>query len=66
MSNYVDLLVQPWDSRGPHQTYEPLEWAKKNCPSYITNDAVQKQGVYYYRYYFGNQRDQIMFTLRWS
>ena len=63
MSNWVDLPV-PDRIRTP-QIYEPLEWAKKNCPSYITNDAVQKQGEYYYRFFFGNEQDQIIFALRW-
>jgi hypothetical protein len=65
MSNYVDLKVPPV-MQGPYKSYEPLTWAKRNCPSYITNDAVQKGGVYYYRFYFANERDKILFTLRWS
>lgn len=64
MSNFVDLLVPP-ALPGPYKQYEPLTWAKKNCPSYITNDAVQKGGVYYYRFYFGNEKDMTMFILRW-
>lgn len=64
MSNYVDLKV-PSVVRGPYRSYEPLVWAKRNCPSYITNDAVQKEGVYYYRFYFSNDRDQALFALRW-
>ena len=49
--------------------YDPLwyalEWAIKNCPSYITNDAVIYQGVYYYRFYFSRERDRMWFALRW-
>ena len=63
-NNYCDLLV-PVAFPGCKNVYEPLEWAKKFCPSYITNDAVQKNGDYYYRFYFGNQRDLIAFTLKW-
>lgn len=75
MSNYVDLLVPPARSfnvlgQGTQPGYEPLVWAKANCPSYITNDAVQKNGEYYYRFYFHNtdagERDRVMFALRWS
>ena len=65
MNNYVDLLVLP-AQQGPHRLYEPLEWAKKNCSSYITNDAVQVRGQYYYRFFFGNEKDRIWFALRWS
>lgn len=64
-SNWVDLPV-PMASPGFESRYEPLDWALAHCASYITNDAVQKQGVYYYRFYFGNERDQIAFALRWS
>ena len=66
--NYVDIPVpvaQPAGRlRGP-PGFEALHWAKKNCPSYITNDAVQRQGQYYYRFYFGREQDQIVFALRW-
>lgn len=62
MKNYVDLPVpKEWIN-----AYELLEWTKKHCPSYITNDAVQKGGEYYYRFYFGNDKDLTWFALRWS
>lgn len=62
VSNYHDLLApERYVSE-----YEPLVWAKKNCPSYITNAAVQKSGRYYYRFYFGNERDLALFILRWA
>lgn len=63
--NYVDIPV-PVAQPSIRYGFEPLQWAKKNCPSYITNDAVQKQGVYYYRFYFSQERDQIMFALKWA
>jgi hypothetical protein len=69
MNNYVDLLVPPVYP-GPYHQYEPLQWVKDNCPTYITNDAVQKDGRYYYRFYFqttpAGDRDRIVFTLRWA
>lgn len=65
MNNYVDLLV-PVAFPGWENRYEPLEWAKQNCPSYITNDAVQLYGEYYYRFYFGREQDRTWFALRWS
>lgn len=65
MNNYVDIPAcgsYSLDSI-PNQA---LSWAKKNCPSYITNDAVQKNGIYYYRFYFGQEKDIMIFMLRWS
>ena len=51
------------------ENWEALTWAKKNCPSYITNDATTiKLNVPYVtviNYYFGNEKDAIMFQLRW-
>lgn len=51
------------------ETEEVLEWSKKHCPSYITNDAVfrsDEYGDWYYRFYFGDERDYILCQLRWS
>jgi hypothetical protein len=65
MMNWVDLPVPVTYSRAD----EYLAWAKKNCPTYITNDAVQREGLFYYRFYFGNnwqgEQDRIMFAMRW-
>ena len=61
MKNYVDLVSPMTYQVG----YEPLAWAKNYCKSYITNDAVQKDGVYYYRFYFSDEQDIVMFTLKW-
>lgn len=65
MSNYIDIPV-PSAMPGIDYGFEPLKWAKQNCPSYITNDAVQKNGMYYYRFYFGNEKDCEWFVLRWG
>ena len=65
MSNYIDIPVPRVPPPGNEYGYEPLTWAKQNCPSYITNDAVQRNGVFYYRFYFGNEKDQIWFAMRW-
>lgn len=47
--------------------YDPLwtalEWAKKNCPSYITNRVAEDGKICYY---FGEERDATAFLLRWS
>lgn len=64
MNNFVDIIVPPVQ-RGPSPSFEPLVWVKQHCPSYITNDAVQKNGMYFYRFYFGREQDQVAFALRW-
>ena len=65
MSNWVDLPMY-WPSNVDEKAYEALKWVKKNCPSYITNDTVKRDGNYYYRFLFAQERDQIMFALRWA
>ena len=73
MTNWVDIPAPPviparqgYDYTG----FLALQWVKKNCPTYITNDAVQKNGEYYYRFYFhstpAGDRDRTVFALRWA
>lgn len=50
--------------------WEPLNWAKENCPSYITND-LHCNGYNTYDssqidYFFGNKEDAILFKLTWT
>ena len=49
---------------------EPLDWAKENCPSYITNDLHQDGYNTYDHtkidYFFSDEKDALMFALRWS
>ena len=59
--------------------YDPvwtaLEWAKENCPSYITNKSINTTRLKPVSggwvpdsnivYYFGDEQDALMFTLRW-
>jgi len=50
--------------------WEPLEWAKAHCHSYITNDMHQ-DGYNTYdhtkiNYHFSDERDALMFMLRWA
>lgn len=48
-------------------SYLALDWAKENCKSYITNMAVKKENdCYYYRFYFSDEKDRLLFMLRWS
>lgn len=65
MSTVVTLPYDP--------VWTALGWAKKNCPSYITNrlSANKYPGVIiidvnYIDYYFGNEQDAIWFRLRWG
>ena len=49
---------------------EPLEWSKKHCPSYISNDLHQDGYNTYDHtridYFFGDKEDAIIFILRWG
>jgi len=59
--------------------WRALDWAKINCKSYITNQASSKsfklvavKGGWantqerYIDYFFSDEQDAVMFTLRWS
>ena len=49
--------------------WAPLDWAKKYCPSYITNDIHKYSNSYdssRIDYFFGNEKDAMWFVLRWS
>ena len=55
----------PYDVR-----WVALAWAKQHCPSYITND-VHCNGYNTYDinkidYFFGNEKDAMLFKLKWS
>ena len=51
-----------------------LDWAKKYCPSYITNDvSVESRHIFHldsigYKidYFFSDEKDALMFMLKWS
>jgi len=55
----------------PYDVYwEALTWAKEHCPSYITNDT-HMDGYNTYDdtkigYHFSDEKDAIMFILRWK
>jgi hypothetical protein len=47
-----------------------LKWAKQYCPSYITNDATDVSDTsltsdYIYTFYFGSEKEALMFKMRW-
>ena len=50
--------------------WQALAWAKKYCPSYITND-VHQDGYNTYDtskidYFFGNDKEAMVFLLKWK
>ena len=59
-----DRLWRPLESKGP------LDWAKEHCPSYITNDVhmcgYNSYDVNRIDYFFGDDRDALIFTLKWQ
>ena len=61
-------VILPYDP-----TWQAVEWAKKHCNSYITNELVPNNKEPKWlkkdnriRYYFGDEKDAVMFALRWS
>jgi hypothetical protein len=49
-------------------TWKALEWAKEHCPNYITN-GIHRDGDNSSNkidYFFSNEREALMFLLRWS
>ena len=57
----VTLLYDP--------VWRALDWAKKHCASYITNDAHQSGYNIYDNskidYFFGDDYDATIFALKW-
>lgn len=63
------IVTLPYNSE-----WHAVEWAKKHCPSYITNDVVNSEpltpgGEYFIpsniNYYFGSEKDALIFALHW-
>lgn len=60
----------------PHDpVWTALDWAKENCPSYITNSGRKEERtsidglvyvVYMIDYHFGDDGDAAWFTLKWK
>lgn len=57
----------------PHDpVWRALTWTKENCPSYITNQGRPHTGStldnrkYVIDYYFGEERDAVLFALKWK
>lgn len=67
------IVTLPYDSE-KYSHSSAVDWAKKNCPSYITNDVHRsfnpEQGLFvpdidHIDYFFSCERDAALFTLRW-
>lgn len=59
------IVTLPYDP-----TWTALEWAKENCPSYITNANHFSAVTGWYDsnkidYFFGNDAEATAFMLRW-
>lgn len=48
-----------------HFKDSPLAWAMKNCLSYITVNSIVIDEIFYYRFYFSDEKDLINFSLKW-
>lgn len=46
---------------------EALDYAKDNCPSYITNSVVIDPVTFapLYKFYFYDEKDAMLFSLKW-
>ena len=54
------VITLPYDPK-----WQALSWAKKNCPSYITNiGSPEEPGKICY--YFSREAEATMFMLKWS
>ena len=51
-------VILPYDPE-----WRALRWAKKHCPSYITNQADVNRKIVYY---FSDEQEAMLFTLRWA
>lgn len=47
------------------ETEAMTTWAVRHCPSYISFD-LNKVGEWCYRLYFNDEKDYMMFVLKWS
>lgn len=50
--------------------WEPTDWAKEHCPSYISNE-IHMDGYNTFDnskidYFFSDEKDAMWFKLRWS
>lgn len=48
--------------------WQALTWAKKHCPSYITNNSHVEPTTFQFVvvYFFSDEKDATAFTLKWS
>ena len=64
------IVTLKYDSSGL-KSGEVLTWAKEHCTSYITCALSEKNSSYYLDsnigidYFFGDEKDAALFSLRW-
>ena len=48
--------------------WEPMSWAKENCPSYISNTGFlhEDKNDSSIEYYFVDEKDAFWFKMRWE
>lgn len=60
-----NIVAIPYDV-----TWKAVDWAKKNCPSYVTNYVLEEKVKMTQRpiicYVFSDEKDAIIFALRWK
>ena len=60
-------VILPYDPN-----WEALIWAKTNCRSYITNQGIPRSDQDRHwaagsiEYFFADEKDAMMFALKWS
>lgn len=51
---------------GSYRAHEPGTWAKRYCPSYITNAVTFSHDIMRIDYYFSDEKDALAFSLKWA
>jgi hypothetical protein len=67
----MSIIVELHENK---QVREALDWAKRHCPSYITNDVYMSDiadhskmnTALIYRFYFDKEAEASWFRLRWE
>jgi len=67
MSYTVEVPISPTVNWSDGSGHNYTIWAKAHCPSYITNDAYRDDyRMWGYRFYFNDEKDALLFALKWK
>lgn len=66
MTESVAKQVWITQSVGHNDAQNILDWAKKFCPSYVTNAGIRHNDGWYYVFYFGNEAEASLFRLKFG